>query len=370
MRTPHRAIPAILVLALAACGDEPAGPGTPQPVIAIAAGVGGGQTALSGEAVAIAPTVTVTADGQPAAGRTVTFAVTGGGGAVTGAQATSGADGIARVGSWTLGAAGAQQLSAQLTGATGSPAIFAATALVGPVATITKLAGDGQSTAAGSMVDVPPQVRLNDLFGNVVSGTDVSWFVSAGGGSVGSATTTSASDGTTSVASWTLGAVGNNQLDATVGAVSVTFDATATAPAFDPTGFAGTYTGTWTNTTFASVGTVSAVVTITPGTMTGTALVSVTGNVLGQPGPVNPPVQNGAYTGAGAAFTANIPPMGDITASVDAAGNISAGGVNVPAAGIASWTAAGTITAQAITMTFQVNFNVGAPAVGTITLTK
>jgi hypothetical protein len=60
----------------------------------------------------------------------VVFAIGTGGGAVTGASVTTGADGVAAVGSWTLGAAGANTLVATVTGATsGSPTTFSATAL-------------------------------------------------------------------------------------------------------------------------------------------------------------------------------------------------------------------------------------------------
>ena len=64
------------------------------------------QAAMAGAAAPSAPAVRVRdAAGNPLAGRTVTFSVTLGGGSVTGATAVTNADGIARVGSWTMGAA-------------------------------------------------------------------------------------------------------------------------------------------------------------------------------------------------------------------------------------------------------------------------
>lgn len=69
------------------------------------------------------------AAGTPIAGATVTFAVAGGGGSLTGATALTDANGVATVGSWSL-AAGANALTATVTGPgliVGNPVTFAAT---------------------------------------------------------------------------------------------------------------------------------------------------------------------------------------------------------------------------------------------------
>ncbi len=80
--------------------------------------VGQGQSATASGAVVFPPSVKVQDSfGNGVAGTTVTFAVQAGGGAVTGASATSDANGIATVGSWTLGAAvGGNTLRASATG--------------------------------------------------------------------------------------------------------------------------------------------------------------------------------------------------------------------------------------------------------------
>ena len=89
---------------------------------------GNGQTAPVGTAVAIRPAVRVLdQNGQPVEGFQVTFVVTGGGGCVTGATRTTGTDGIARVGSWTLGGApGSNTLEARAGALSGSPVTFTA----------------------------------------------------------------------------------------------------------------------------------------------------------------------------------------------------------------------------------------------------
>ncbi len=91
-----------------------------------------GQTATAGAAVTTAPSVVVTdaaaGTAMPVAGATVTFAVTGGGGAITNPVVVTGPDGIARVGSWTLGStAGLNALTATTAGAIGITPPFTAT---------------------------------------------------------------------------------------------------------------------------------------------------------------------------------------------------------------------------------------------------
>jgi hypothetical protein len=90
---------------------------------------GNNQSGLVSTPLPVAPAVIVRdEDGNVVTGASVVFAVTGGGGSVTGATASSGADGVARVGSWTLGETpGANSLSATTAGVA-SAVSFTATA--------------------------------------------------------------------------------------------------------------------------------------------------------------------------------------------------------------------------------------------------
>ena len=90
---------------------------------------GQNQVATAGTAVAIPPSVQILDQAfNPVAGVDVTFAVTQGGGSITGAAAVSDANGVAAVGSWTLGAvAGPNKMTASSTGLSGSPITFTAT---------------------------------------------------------------------------------------------------------------------------------------------------------------------------------------------------------------------------------------------------
>ena len=93
--------------------------------------LGDNQTSTPADVVPVKPAVKVADQyGNAVANVTVTFAVASGGGSITGGSATTGADGVATVGNWTLGPnQGANTLTATITGAgvTGNPATFTAT---------------------------------------------------------------------------------------------------------------------------------------------------------------------------------------------------------------------------------------------------
>ncbi|MFL5618817.1 MAG: hypothetical protein ACJ79A_10565 [Gemmatimonadaceae bacterium] len=98
------------------------------PTVKLSKHDGDEQSGVPGAPVAVPPSVTVVDSlGGARSGIAVRFAVTSGGGTITGADAVSDASGVARVGSWTLGrSAAVNSLSA--TTATGSPVLFVATA--------------------------------------------------------------------------------------------------------------------------------------------------------------------------------------------------------------------------------------------------
>jgi Big-like domain-containing protein len=103
---------------------------TAAPASRIAMVDGNNQSAEIGKPVAVAPSVRVTNDlGEPVAGVAVTYAVTKGGGSVSGASQITDANGVARVGNWTLGPkAGENTLQARAPSLSGSPVVFHATA--------------------------------------------------------------------------------------------------------------------------------------------------------------------------------------------------------------------------------------------------
>ena len=101
-------------------------PGAPA---SVSAGPGDGQTGLTGYALNIAPAVVVRdAASFPVPNVAVTFAVASGGGSVTGADATTGFDGVATAGGWTV-QLGTNTLIATASGSgiTGNPVTLVAT---------------------------------------------------------------------------------------------------------------------------------------------------------------------------------------------------------------------------------------------------
>ena len=195
--------------------------GTAGPAASVAKLAGDGQTTNSGAAVATAPSVLVKdAFGNPKPGVTVTYATTTGNGSVTAATPTTGASGVAAVGSWTLGNVGTDTLTATVTGSgiTGSPVSFTATSLSANIAAnVAAFLGNNQPGLVGYGVNVRPAVRVTNAGGNPVANAAVTFAVASGGGSVTGGSATTNANGVAQVAKWTLGASpGVNTLTATV----------------------------------------------------------------------------------------------------------------------------------------------------------
>lgn len=122
---PVTAVLVAVTLALPiACRDST----SPVRTLQLSVAAGNGQTGVIGYPLNVAPAVRVQDGSAPAVGVQVSFAVTGGGGSVTGASATTGTDGVARVGSWTV-QSGTNTLRATVsgTGISGGSLNFTAT---------------------------------------------------------------------------------------------------------------------------------------------------------------------------------------------------------------------------------------------------
>jgi LysM repeat protein len=217
-------------LLLAACsGSEPMEPLVPTTLTANSSVAIAG---VVGTAVTPPPSVVIKdQNGNPIGGVAVTFQVVSGGGSVTGGTASTGADGVATVGAWTLGPVPGENVLNAVTGSLS--ATFTATSIAGPPASLTKTSGDNQTGAAGSAVPVAPSVTVRDASGNALPGITVTFAVTSGGGSVGGATQVTNAQGVATVGSWTLGTVpGANTLSVTSGTLApVSFAATAIAGA-------------------------------------------------------------------------------------------------------------------------------------------
>jgi adhesin/invasin len=170
---------------------------------AVSAAAGDGQRAPAGTKVPVAPAVTVRdAGGSPVPGVGVTFAVASGGGSVEGAAATTGADGVATVGSWTLGGnLGANSLTATVAadGVTGNPVTFTATAVPGTPSSEKSSVGasPGTITASDGSDASTITVIVRDGRGNPIAGQAVSLEAAGAGVSLPQPAPTDASGTTT-----------------------------------------------------------------------------------------------------------------------------------------------------------------------------
>ena len=205
--------------------------GTPTSVLKSA---GDTQSAPVRTAVATAPGVTVKDQyGNPVAGLAVTFVTTAGNGAITGASATTNAQGVAAVGSWTLDSTAKVDTLTATAGAL-SAVTFTATAQAGAAAQIQKTGGDAQTASVATTLPSAPSVTVRDRFGNAVAGATVTFAATGANGSVTGAAPTTNALGAAAVGSWTLGTTARTDtLTAAVSGVAspAVFTATASAGA-------------------------------------------------------------------------------------------------------------------------------------------
>ena len=183
-------------VAMAAClGVLNCDPVSPPVVTGHVTIVGGaGQTGTVGQALALPYQVLVTDPaGSAAAGVSVTWTVTGGGGSFSSAEAITDATGHARA-THVLGVtSGLQSARAAVAGAPESPLAFSALASAAAPAVVAKSSGDRQSGAASAALPLPYAVRVTDSYGNPNASVSVQF--SARGGSVSTASGLTAANG-------------------------------------------------------------------------------------------------------------------------------------------------------------------------------
>ena len=181
------------------------------------------------------PLVVLVADafGNPISGIDVVWTADGGG-SVSSATTTTGADGQTSV-TRTLGTTAVPQRTlASVDGLAGSPVTFLHTATAGAASGLSIVSGNGQAGPVSTELPLPLVVALKDGGGNPVPAAAVSWVIGVGGGSVTPSTSTTDAAGQASAA-WTLGStpgVNNNTVSAVVSGIGIVeFSATATAGA-------------------------------------------------------------------------------------------------------------------------------------------
>ncbi|MDQ6717414.1 MAG: hypothetical protein M3Z17_03575, partial [Gemmatimonadota bacterium] len=208
--------------------------GTAARAFSITPVAGKDQSAAVGAKLTTAPAVAVRDTfNNPIAGVTVTFTVASGGGSVTGATATSDANGVATLGGWTLGTTvGANTLIAATAALTTT---FSATAVAGPPAKLIIFPGTYASAAIAQpdqKVGQQPNVIISDAFNNPAPNVAVNFSVGASGGTfTASSGRITNQYGVAYVDAWVVGSQpGDYALTATVGTMSVTFHASVIGP--------------------------------------------------------------------------------------------------------------------------------------------
>lgn len=133
--------------------------------------------------------------------------------------------------------------------------------------------------------------------------------------------------------------------------------------------FAGTYNGSWTNQTFGSKGSITAVIALDRPTLTLSAMVTVGGNVFGGP-PPPPETFSGKLGDLGSlGFSGHSPTFGDFTVTATGPAFVMKA-QNVPGGRVDHFEADGLLTGTAINCTYKVFLKDGTIADGVCNLTK
>ena len=221
----HLNLPLCAMLAFG-CGGELVIPGEEQPnelQPAPSASVSTITAApLSIEAVTGSSNIVVTVRDQneePVEGATVTLHATGSGNLVVQPSVLTGPDGLA-TGTLRSTVPGVKVVSAVLNGAVEMSQTAEITVTASTATTIAALAGNGQTGRVGEALPAQPAVLVTDALGEPVAGYEVTFAVTAGGGSVDAVTVRTDSEGIARVR-WVLGvAPGANLLEARAGSLA------------------------------------------------------------------------------------------------------------------------------------------------------
>ena len=133
--------------------------------------------------------------------------------------------------------------------------------------------------------------------------------------------------------------------------------------------FAGTWTGSWMNTTFSTTGPISAVVTVNSAAKTYSAVVTIGGNVFGGSAPP-PQTFSGSFSDTtGVTYSGTSSVFGDLSFTISPFGAIQGSAMNVPGPNVSSLTFSGSVTPTTITVSYTATLKAGGTASGTATLT-
>jgi hypothetical protein len=182
-------------LGLGCSGDKSA---APEPVLSLSKTTtsdGDLQSWTTGHTLPLPLRVQVTRDGVPVGAQGVEWLADSGQGRFSPPTSITGPDGIATT-RWTLGThAGSYQSRVQLAGQAATAVTFNATAVPNFPFTMRISSGDGQGGPVNSALAEPLVARVGDEFDNAFPGASVEWLVLSGDATLGTATTTTDTDG-------------------------------------------------------------------------------------------------------------------------------------------------------------------------------
>lgn len=134
---------------------------------------------------------------------------------------------------------------------------------------------------------------------------------------------------------------------------------------FDVANFTGSYSGTWTNTTFSSTGAAS--VTITDSGGDPMVAVDLDGNVFGGADPASESFTGMANLNDATLASTTSPVYGDVVSTLNGNGTITITGTNIPG-GVDTFTLVGTIVNGQIQANVTITFDAGGSAAAVATL--
>jgi hypothetical protein len=194
-------------------------------------GLGGSQNAVAGTLFADSLTVQVLDNGDNPVGAVMVYWTVASGTATLSADSTpTDINGHAAVALTAGTLAGPVDVAASVAGIA-SPTTFNETVAAGAPASMVISSGNGQTGTSGSGLALAPEVLVTDAFSNPITGVTVDFAVTAGTGSIDSASATTDPTGRANAGLWTLGLAGLNQVRATTTAIpadTLLFDATST----------------------------------------------------------------------------------------------------------------------------------------------
>ena len=170
---------------------------------------------------------------NPVQNASIDWAITGGNGSVSPVATTTTADGNTSNTLTLDSVMGSNSASATINGSNPPISVsFSATGTAGLPALISISGGDNQTGSAGAPLAKALSVKVTDSNGNIVANTNVKWKIDAGDGVLSSLIIPTNLSGIASV-TYTLGQIlGNNKIEASIGAPLVIFNETnGNAPA-------------------------------------------------------------------------------------------------------------------------------------------